>query len=177
MSDLPRRQRLGGRRLQPPDQHDVFPTAQHLWANAGGQRERRPSRRAVFARGSQSAGSRHRPAGDGAGDLGGDGKDALDLSAAGGHDVARCDRGSLIFGGDVNGRFRAFDHDTAEVLWEINVGSSVSGFPITYAVNGRQYVAMSTGPSGNAQAFALLTPELRPSIGNNLFVFALPNQD
>ena len=83
--------------------------------------------------------------------------------------------GGLIFGGDVNGRFRAFDHETGEVLWEINIGSTVSGFPITYAVDGQQYVAASTGPSGNAQAFAVLTPELRPSIGNNLFVFALPN--
>ena len=61
------------------------------------------------------------------------------------------------------------------MLWEINIGSSVSGFPITYAVDGRQYVAVSTGPSPNSQAFALLTPELRPTIGNNLFVFALPD--
>ncbi len=82
--------------------------------------------------------------------------------------------GGLVFGGDVNGRFRALDHETGEVLWEINLGSSISGFPMTYAVDGRQYVAISTGPSGNSQAFALLTPELRPSIGNNLFVFALP---
>ena len=82
--------------------------------------------------------------------------------------------GGLVFGGDVNGRFRAFDHETGEVLWEINLGSTVSGFPITYAVDGTQYVAVSTGLSGNAQAFALLTPELRPSVGNNLFVFALP---
>lgn len=83
--------------------------------------------------------------------------------------------GGLIFGGDYNGRFRALDHETGQMLWEINVGSSVSGFPITYAVDDHQYVAVSTGPSGNSQAFGLLTPELRPSIGNNLFVFALPN--
>ena len=83
--------------------------------------------------------------------------------------------GGLIFGGDYNGRFRALDHETGEMLWEVNVGSSISGFPITYAVDGQQYVAVSTGPSGNSQAFGLLTPELRPSIGNNLFVFALPN--
>ena len=53
--------------------------------------------------------------------------------------------GGLVFGGDVNGRFRAFDDRTGEVLWEINLGSSVSGFPITYAVDGRQYVVVSTG--------------------------------
>ena len=36
------------------------------------------------------------------------------------------------------------DGGTGEVLWEINLGSPVSGFPITYAVDGRQYVAAST---------------------------------
>ena len=81
--------------------------------------------------------------------------------------------GGLVFGGDANGRFRAFDQETGEVLWEINIGSSVSGFPITYAVDGRQYVVASTG-TGNPMSFLPLTPELRPSIGNNLFVFALP---
>ena len=81
--------------------------------------------------------------------------------------------GGLVFGGDANGRFRAFDQDTGEVLWEINIGSSVSGFPITYAVDGRQYVVASTG-TGNPMSFLPLTPELRPSIGNNIFVFALP---
>ena len=82
--------------------------------------------------------------------------------------------GGLVFGGDVNGRFRAFDHETGEVRWEINLGSAVTGFPITYAVDGRQYVAVSTGSAGTASGFLGLTPELRPSAGNNLFVFALP---
>ena len=83
--------------------------------------------------------------------------------------------GGLIFGGDTNGRFRAFDQDTGEVLWEINLGSGgVTGFPITYAVDGQQYVAVSTGTSITTAAFGMLTPELRPSAGNNLFVFALP---
>ena len=44
--------------------------------------------------------------------------------------------GGVVFGGDVNGRFRALDDETGEVLWEINLGSPVSGFPITYAVDG-----------------------------------------
>ena len=82
--------------------------------------------------------------------------------------------GGLVFGGDVNGRFRAFDDETGEVLWEINLGSAVTGFPITYAVNGRQYVAVSTGTAGTASGFIRLTPEITPSAGNNLFVFALP---
>ena len=82
--------------------------------------------------------------------------------------------GGLVFGGDMNGRFRAFDQETGEVLWEINLGSPLTGFPMTYAVGGRQYVAASTGTSGTSNRFLPLTPELRPSAGNNLFVFALP---
>ena len=82
--------------------------------------------------------------------------------------------GGLVFGGDANGRFRAFDHNTGEVLWEINLGSPLTGFPITFAVDGRQYVAASTGVGGNPLAFLALTPEIRPSFGNNLFVFGLP---
>ena len=78
--------------------------------------------------------------------------------------------GGLVFGGDVNGRFRALDDETGEVLWEINLGSSVSGFPISFAVDGRQYVVASTG----SPRFLDLTPELRPTSGNNIFVFALP---
>ena len=82
--------------------------------------------------------------------------------------------GGLIFGGDANGRFRALDQATGEVLWEINLGSAVTGFPVTYAVDGRQYVAVSTGTAGSTTAQIRLTPELRPSAGNNIFVFALP---
>ena len=82
--------------------------------------------------------------------------------------------GGLVFGGDMNGRFRAFDQETGAVLWEINLGSPLTGFPMTFAVDGRQYVAASTGTSGTSNRFLPLTPELRPSAGNNLFVFALP---
>ena len=82
--------------------------------------------------------------------------------------------GGLVFGGDANGRFRAFDQETGEVLWEINLGSPVSGFPISYAVNDRQFIAVSTGGAATTPSFLQLTPELRPSNGNNIFVFALP---
>jgi len=83
--------------------------------------------------------------------------------------------GGLLFGGDANGRFRAFDLNTGEVLWQINLGSPITGFPITYAVGGRQFVAVSTGRS-LLTAWNYLTPELHPSNGNNLFVFALPDR-
>ena len=81
--------------------------------------------------------------------------------------------GGLVFVGDANGRFKALDDTTGAVLWEVNVGSSLSGFPISYAVDGKQYIVASTG-AGNPMSFLALTPELRPSIGNNIFVFALP---
>ena len=84
--------------------------------------------------------------------------------------------GGLLFGGDVNGRFRAFDQETGMILWEVNLGSAVTGFPVTYASDGRQYVAVSTGTAGTASGFLGLTPEIRPSTGNTLFVFALPEQ-
>ena len=85
--------------------------------------------------------------------------------------------GGLVFGGDVNGRFKAWDQETGEVLWEINLGSAVTSFPISYAVDGRQYIAVGTGTASTASMFSRLTPELRPSAGNNLFVFALQERD
>ena len=84
--------------------------------------------------------------------------------------------GGLVFGGDLSGRFRALDAESGDVLWEVNLGSPITGFPISFAVDGRQYVAVSTGSSRTLVYFAPLTPELRPSMGNNLFVFALPDQ-
>ena len=83
--------------------------------------------------------------------------------------------GGLVFGGDANGRFRALDQRTGKVLWEINLGSPVSGYPVTFAVRGKQYVAVSTGSSLTAMGTLALTPDLHPSSGNNLYVFALPD--
>jgi len=82
--------------------------------------------------------------------------------------------GGLIFGGDTNGRFRAFDQNSGAVLWEINLGSPVTGYPITYAAGGKQYVAVSTGNSLVSTGLNRLAPELRPSNASNIFVFALP---
>jgi len=82
--------------------------------------------------------------------------------------------GRLLFGGDAQGRFRAFDQDTGKVLWEVNLGSQVTGYPISYSVDGRQYIAVSTGGSLATGGTNALTPELRSGTANNLFVFALP---
>jgi alcohol dehydrogenase (cytochrome c) len=80
----------------------------------------------------------------------------------------------LLFGGDANGRFRAYDQRTGEVLWEVNLGSHVTGYPATYAVDGKQYIAISTGGSLNTLGLMGLAPELRAGTANNLYVFALP---
>ena len=60
------------------------------------------------------------------------------------------------------------------MLWETNLGSPVTGYPMTFAVDGKQYVAVSTGPSLLTGGLNALTPEVQPATGNNLFVFALP---
>jgi alcohol dehydrogenase (cytochrome c) len=75
---------------------------------------------------------------------------------------------------DDNGRFRALDDKTGKVLWEMNLGSPVSGYPISFAVNGKQYVAVTTGASLVANSALRLTPELKPGNAANIFVFALP---
>lgn len=82
--------------------------------------------------------------------------------------------GGLLFGGDVNGRFRAYDDKTGKVLWEMNLGSPVSGYPVTFSVGGKQFVAVTTGPSLVANSSLRVAPELKPSTAPSVFVFALP---
>lgn len=82
--------------------------------------------------------------------------------------------GGLLFSGDVNGHFRALDQDTGKVLWDVNLGSQVTGYPITYEADGRQYVAVSTGSGWATNGILGLTPELTAGNTNMLFVFALP---
>jgi alcohol dehydrogenase (cytochrome c) len=54
----------------------------------------------------------------------------------------------------------------------------VNGFPITYSVNGKQYVAVATGNgSGLGRSLGTLVPEMRnPDGGSVLWVFALPDR-
>jgi alcohol dehydrogenase (cytochrome c) len=78
--------------------------------------------------------------------------------------------GRLVFGGDGAGRFRAFDDRNGDILWEVSLGSPVTGYPVTYSVDGRQYVAVSTSFWGAS----VVTPEIRVANANTLYVFALP---
>lgn len=63
--------------------------------------------------------------------------------------------GGLVFTGEANGRFSAFDAATGETLWMHQTGGNVGAPPISYTVNGRQFVAVATGPaSGDGGARA-----------------------
>jgi len=85
--------------------------------------------------------------------------------------------GGLVFGGDVNRRFKAFDDETGEVLWETIVSAPVSAHPVSYAVDGRQYIAVPVGGATAEPERRVLSihPEIQPTRGiNAIFVFALP---
>ncbi len=80
--------------------------------------------------------------------------------------------GSLVFVSDDARRFRAFDADTGEVLWEQILNSTAGGFPVSYSVDGVQYIAIA---AGGGVTYRMLTPEIQQrSGGNMLFVFRLP---
>jgi alcohol dehydrogenase (cytochrome c) len=81
--------------------------------------------------------------------------------------------GGLVFGGDANGRFMAFDERTGEIMWETNLGSPVSGYPISFAVDGKQYIAVNTGGSLVAGSVNRIS-ELKLENATNMYVFALP---
>ena len=84
--------------------------------------------------------------------------------------------GGLVFAGDAAGWFRALDQMTGEVLWETDLGAQVTGYPVTYAVDEKQYVVVSTGGSlALLQLNQLVSEELRAGTDANLFVFALPD--
>jgi len=76
--------------------------------------------------------------------------------------------GGLVFAGDAVGRFKAVDDTTGKKLWEVNLASPVGGYPISYSVDGRQYVAIGTGGSPEASALGRETPEYKPATENVL---------
>ena len=82
----------------------------------------------------------------------------------------------LVFAGDVKGIFRAFDAKNGKILWEFNTGSGISAAPMTYVIDGKQYVAVVSGRSQSIPAFF---GEVGQKIvdasaeGGTLFVFAV----
>jgi alcohol dehydrogenase (cytochrome c) len=86
--------------------------------------------------------------------------------------------GGLAFAGDLDRMFKAVDVETGEILWETRLGTSVQGFPLTFEVDGKQYLAVSTGLGGGSPRLVprLVSPEIHhPSTGNALYVYALPD--
>ena len=86
--------------------------------------------------------------------------------------------GGVIFSGAWDRYVRAFDDQTGKLLWQVRTSNAVNAYPITYAVNGKQYVAVAVGNGASlATALATLTPEIRnPDLGSALWVFALPDE-
>ena len=95
-----------------------------------------------------------------------------------GNGSALATAGDLIFWGDMDRRFRAFDADSGKILWETVLGGMIQTSTISYAVNGRQYVAVLTGDGQSGTGGPLrLVDELKPPRGHNaVYVFALPER-
>jgi glucose dehydrogenase len=72
--------------------------------------------------------------------------------------------GDLVFNGEGNGWFRAFDAASGKKLWEFQCGAGVNAPAVSYMVKGKQYIAVAAG--GNTQ--------LDFKRGNSVFVFAIP---
>ena len=84
--------------------------------------------------------------------------------------------GGLVFAGDADRYYRAFDIRTGNVLWETRLGAAAHGYPITYAAAGRQFIAVPASLGGPFRSLtAQLSPEIyQPEGGNAIYVFALP---
>jgi len=88
-------------------------------------------------------------------------------------------KGGLAFHGDIKGWFKALDAKTGRTLWQFNAGSGISAAPITYELDGKQYVAVVSGRTFTIPLFlgpigakmVAASPE-----GGTLFVFELPTQ-
>ena len=85
--------------------------------------------------------------------------------------------GGLLFSGAQNRQFTAYDAATGKALWEVGLNATPSSYPITYGVDGKQYVAIVSGGGGPLDASgASLAPEFdNPAGGTTLWIFKLPN--
>jgi alcohol dehydrogenase (cytochrome c) len=80
--------------------------------------------------------------------------------------------GDLVFTGEPTGQFNAYDARTGELLWQFQTGSGIHGNPVSYAVNGKQYVAIPVGWGGWLEGFA--PKDYGRPRATSLYVFALP---
>jgi alcohol dehydrogenase (cytochrome c) len=61
--------------------------------------------------------------------------------------------GGLVFTGDMHGMLYAYDANDGKELWKFNAGSGSRGGPVSYAVDGKQYIAIPTGLGSHAPGF------------------------
>ncbi len=84
------------------------------------------------------------------------------------------------FVGDLDRTFRAFDVRTGETLWQTRLGTTVQGYPVSFSIGGRQFIAVPTGAAGGGSPRMVprtIIPEVHPAgTGNALYVFALPER-
>ncbi|HLA40547.1 MAG TPA: PQQ-binding-like beta-propeller repeat protein, partial [Candidatus Glassbacteria bacterium] len=100
----------------------------------------------------------------------------FDVGRAPGNGALLATAGNLVFHGDMSRRFRAFNAVTGKRLWETVLGGNVSVSTITYAVNGKQYVAVMTGDNLKVPELLGVVPELELPRGHNeIYAFALPD--
>jgi len=87
--------------------------------------------------------------------------------------------GGVAFVGDLDRSFKAVDVRTGKILWQTRLATSVQGFPMSFSVDGKQYIAVTTGLGGGSPRLvpSTLAPEIRvPTTGQALYVFALPDK-
>ena len=78
-------------------------------------------------------------------------------------------------GGTADRRFFALDADTGDVLWETRLNGDISGAPVTFEVDGRQYRAVGAGGRiGQTTSYAWLTDIRLPQGSGVVWVFSLP---
>ncbi|MDH3422499.1 MAG: PQQ-binding-like beta-propeller repeat protein, partial [Gemmatimonadota bacterium] len=83
--------------------------------------------------------------------------------------------GGIVFGGNADRQFFALDVDTGEPLWETRLNGDISGAPVTFEVDGKQYLAVGAGGRiAQTQFYARLTNVAVPPGGGVMWVFALP---
>jgi PQQ-dependent dehydrogenase (methanol/ethanol family) len=85
--------------------------------------------------------------------------------------------GGVAFVGDLDREFKAVDVRNGRILWRTRLATSVQGFPVSFEVDGKQYVAVTTGMGGGSPRLVpdLIAPEIDPPArGHALYVFALP---
>ena len=87
--------------------------------------------------------------------------------------------GGVAFVGDLDRSFKAVDVRTGKILWQTRLATSVQGFPMSFSVDGKQYIAVTTGLGGGSPRLvpSTIAPEIRvPTTGQALYVFALPEE-